>query len=103
MRPPHCVRRKPIYCQHQPHNFARCKSVFFSRVHFLSYSLLYAKVNYYFRQSHCGPNLIHLIAKGYVQIVSDVSVDVSDVSEVFFCVCRMLLETHDLMKEPDPI
>ena len=30
----------------------------------------------------CRPNLIRLIAKGYAQIVSDVSVDVSDVSEV---------------------
>ena len=30
----------------------------------------------------CGPNLIRLIAKGYAQIVSDVSVDVSDVSEL---------------------
>ena len=29
-----------------------------------------------------GPNLIQLIAKGYVQIVSDVSVDLSDVLEV---------------------
>ena len=29
-----------------------------------------------------GPNLIRLIAKGYAQNVSDVSVDVSDVSEV---------------------
>ena len=29
-----------------------------------------------------GPNLIWLIAKGYAQIVSDVLVDVSDVSEV---------------------
>ena len=30
----------------------------------------------------CRPNLIRLIAKGYAQIVSDVLVDVSDVSEV---------------------
>ena len=29
----------------------------------------------------CGPNLIRLIAKGYAKIVSDVSIDVSDVSE----------------------
>ena len=32
---------------------------------------------------NCGPNLIRLITKGYAQIVSDVSVDVSDVLEVF--------------------
>ena len=31
---------------------------------------------------NCGQNLIRLIAKGYAQIVSDLSVDVSDVSEV---------------------
>ena len=30
----------------------------------------------------CGTNLIWLIAKGYAQIVSDVSVDVLDVSDV---------------------
>ena len=35
------------------------------------------------RDVNCGPNLIRLIAKGYAQIVSDVSVDVLDVTEVY--------------------
>ena len=37
--------------------------------------------------------LIRLIAKGYAQIVSDVSVDVSDVAEVFFNEALLILQT----------